>query len=94
VGVQEVRWDKGGPVIEKVIYILFSPLKGNENRQLGKGFFVYHRTVPAVKRVEFISDRMSYIVLIGRWCNVIVRNVHIQSERKKAIFQKTVFMRN
>ena len=30
----------------------------------------------AVKRVEFVSDRMSYIVLRGRWCNIIVLSVH------------------
>jgi exonuclease III len=30
----------------------------------------------AVKRVEFVSDRMSYIILRGRWCHVIVLNVH------------------
>jgi hypothetical protein len=35
-----------------------------------------------VKRVEFISDRMSYIILRGRWCNIIVLNVHAQTEDK------------
>ena len=33
-------------------------------------------------RVEFVSDRMSYIVLRGRWCNIIVLNVHAPSEEK------------
>ena len=36
----------------------------------------------AVKRVEFVSDRMSYIVLRGRWCNIIVLNVHAPREEK------------
>jgi endonuclease/exonuclease/phosphatase family metal-dependent hydrolase len=35
-----------------------------------------------VKRVEFVSDRVSYIVLRGRWCNIIVLNVHAPSEER------------
>ena len=31
---------------------------------------------------EFVSDRLSYIVLRGRWCNIIVLNVHAPSEEK------------
>jgi hypothetical protein len=44
--------------------------------------FVHHGTVSAVKRTDFVSDRVSYIVLRGRWCNVIVLNVHAPSEGK------------
>jgi len=35
-----------------------------------------------VKRLEFVSDRMSYIVLRGQWCNIIFLNVHASSEEK------------
>jgi hypothetical protein len=49
---------------------------------LGTGFFVHHRVVSAVKGVEFVSDRVSYIVLRGRWDNMIVLNVHALSEDK------------
>jgi hypothetical protein len=38
---------------------------GNESHKLGTGFFVHHRIVSAVKRGEFVSDRMPYIVLRG-----------------------------
>jgi len=58
VGVQEVRWDKGGTV--KAGTNIFFYGKGKENHQLEIGFFVRHRTVSAVKRVEFVNDRMSY----------------------------------
>jgi hypothetical protein len=57
---------------------------GNEMKIISweQGLFVHHRIVSAVKRVEFDRDRVSYIVLRGRWCNIIVLNVHAPSEDK------------
>jgi hypothetical protein len=37
---------------------------------------VHKRIILAVKRVEFVSDRMSYIILRGHWCHIIFLNVH------------------
>jgi hypothetical protein len=31
---------------------------------------------------DFVSDKMSYIILRGRWCHTIVLNVHAPTEHK------------
>ena len=54
VGVQEVSWDKGGKV--RPGEFIFFYRKVNEIHQLGTRFFVHHRILSAVKRVEFISN--------------------------------------
>jgi len=59
VGEQGVRWEKGGT--ERAGAYIFYMEK--ENHQLQTGFFVHHTIVSAFKRVEFVSDRMSYIYM-------------------------------
>jgi hypothetical protein len=44
----------------------------NKNYHFGTRFFVHHKTVSAVKGVEFVNDRMSYTVQRDRWCNIIL----------------------
>jgi len=69
-----------GAQYEQGIIIFYG--KGNKNYHLGTGFFEYCRILSAVKRVEFVSDRMTYIVLRGCCFNIIVLNVHVPSEGK------------
>jgi hypothetical protein len=59
VGVQEVRWDRGGtePAGD---YTLFYG-NGNENRELVTGVFLHKRIISSDKRTEFVRDRMSYM---------------------------------
>jgi hypothetical protein len=73
VRVKEVTWDRGGT--EPASEYTFSYGNGNDNYELGTGF-LYSRIISAVKRVELVSDRASYIILRGRWCDDIVLNVH------------------
>jgi hypothetical protein len=80
VGVLEVRWDKGGKVRAGDCNFFYG--KGNENHQMEIEFFVHHRIVSAVKRVEFVNDSTSYIVVKGRWYNIKVLNVQAPSEEK------------
>jgi len=57
--------------------------EGNENHQLSTGFLVHQRTVSAVNRVDFVSDRMPHIALRSCWCNIIVFNVNEPSKGEK-----------
>jgi hypothetical protein len=45
-------------------------------------FVVHKRIISAVKRAEFVSDRMSYVMHRGRCCHIIVRNVHAPTQDK------------
>jgi hypothetical protein len=43
---------------------------------------MHKRIISAVKRVEFVSDRMSHIILRGCWCHINVLNIHVPTEEK------------
>jgi hypothetical protein len=45
-------------------------------------FVLFKRIISAVKRVEFVSHRKSYIILRGHWFRIIVLNVHAPTEDK------------
>jgi hypothetical protein len=80
VGVHEVIWEGGGT--ERAGEYTFFYGKGNENHELGTGFFVQKNIISAVNGVEFVSDRMSCIILRDRFCHIMVLNIHAPTEDK------------
>jgi hypothetical protein len=65
VGVQEVRREGSGT--EHAGEYTFFYGKENENHELVQFFFVQKRIISVVTWVDFVSDRMSYIILRCRW---------------------------
>jgi len=75
--------------LQGIIFFLWK----RKQKSIENGVFVQHRILSAVARVEFVSDRVSYIVPRGRWCNFIILNVHAPSEEKN-YDSKDRFLRN
>jgi hypothetical protein len=79
VAVQEVRWE--GVALNWQENTHFSTEKEKRLINQVQGFLCI-RESSAVNRAEFVSDRMSYIILRSRWCHIIVLNVHAPTEDK------------
>jgi len=91
VSVQEVRYDKGGAV-RAGGYIFFS---GKETKIISwERLFVHYRIVSAVKRAEFVSDRISYSSERSQYVIIVLNVQYRQQLRRNVMIQKTIFVKN
>jgi hypothetical protein len=60
----------------------FSRKKENENHELGTSHLCIRESYQQLRGLRFFSDRMSYIILRGRWCHVTVLEVQAPTEDK------------
>jgi hypothetical protein len=72
-----------------MMMIFFSPEDGDSMFLRNVIFYRPVYTAPRTQkniiiiiRIEFVDDRMSYLILRGRWCDDIVLNVHAPTEDK------------
>jgi hypothetical protein len=74
VGLQEASLDKGGT--EPADNYTFFYGNVNTGHHTGmSSIFVHKMIISAVKRVQFVSDRLSYVILRGCWWDITVLNM-------------------
>jgi hypothetical protein len=81
VGIEEVRLEKAGTEWAED-YTIFCR-EGNEDDQLGTDFLYIRESYQQLGEWSFCSDTILCIILRGRWCNIIVLNVHAVWEDKR-----------
>jgi alpha-glucuronidase len=85
VSIKQVGWEKRGTELAENYTFFYE--EGNEDHQLGRGFLLDKVISSAVRKFAFINNRISYIILRGRWCNIIVFNVHNVCENESEDIQ-------
>jgi hypothetical protein len=64
LGKYKIKWEKGGTEWAENYTFFYG--EWNADNQLGTGFLGHKRSMSAVRRTEFVSNRMPHIKLIGR----------------------------
>jgi hypothetical protein len=70
VVVQEVTWEGSGTESEGDYIFFYGREGGMRTMNYVQFYFCKKGIISAVKRGEFVSDRMPYIIPSGRWFNL------------------------
>jgi hypothetical protein len=79
---------RGALLDQRLILVFVSMAKETKTTKWKQVFFIRHRIISTV---DFISERMSYKVLRGCWCNSIVFNVHAPVEENSEDSKGSVY---
>jgi len=80
VALQEIRWNDEGTININDTTILYG--KSNERRQFGVGFAVHKSLVHTIKKFKVINCRIAFLIVNGKFFNIVFINVHAPTEEK------------
>jgi hypothetical protein len=80
VAIQESRWTGQGEISGGKHILYYG---GADKHSLGTGFVINKKLVPAICDVQFVNDRLSFLVMRGKWYKYIFINVHCPTEEKE-----------
>uniref|UniRef100_A0A8D8Q0R7 Craniofacial development protein 2 n=1 Tax=Cacopsylla melanoneura TaxID=428564 RepID=A0A8D8Q0R7_9HEMI len=91
LAIQETRWAGNGDVNKNGYKFIYG---GTDKHELGTGFLIKTNFENEIKDVKFITNRISYIILKGKYKSICLLNAHAPTEDKdqdtKAEFYETL----
>ena len=75
----EVRWPGEGSQESGSFALSYG---GAERPEFGTGFLVRRRILSAIREVQFVSDRISYLILKGKRHDFVIVNVQYMVPQK------------
>lgn len=79
LAIQEARWTGNGTVMCNGYKLIYG---GAEQHICGTAFLIKNNYTEAIKRYEFLNDRLGYIEFKGQFNNIIFINTHAPTEDK------------
>ena len=81
IGALQVRWEGStGDHLESGDFLFF--YGGSRKGKLGTGIAINKKFKSAIKEIQFVNERLSYVKMAGKWYNYVFINVHCPTEDK------------
>jgi len=77
LATQEVRWENQDSIPQSKYTFYY---RGTQSHDFGTGFLIKKNILPAVQNIKFVNERLSYVMIRTRWCNIVLINVCAPTE--------------